>query len=101
MKKTILLTLLTFGFVGFLHMDVSGQMMQGLQSGSDWEEVLEHTLREEQEGKELWEKLQAKEVNCADLSDHDFGTLGEYFMGTMMGDSHTAMNAMMMQVHGE
>ena len=27
--------------------------------------------------------------------------LGEYFMGQMAGDSHAAMNAMMIQVHGE
>ena len=27
--------------------------------------------------------------------------LGEYFMGQMAGDSHAAMNAMMIQAHGE
>ena len=67
----------------------------------DWDEVVEHTAREEQEGKELWDKLQVKEVACADLNDEQFGVLGEYFMGTMAGKSHAAMNAMMMQMHGE
>ncbi len=61
----------------------------------------DHTAREEAEGKIVWEKLQAKEISCADLSDENFGTLGEYFMGTMTGDSHAAMNAMMIQMHGE
>jgi len=76
--------------------------MRGFSNSSaDWEEVVEHTAREEQEGKELWDKLQSKELTCADLNDGDFGVLGEYFMGQMMGDSHAAMNAMMIQMHGE
>lgn len=60
-----------------------------------------HTAREEAEGKIIWEKLQSKELNCKDLSDDDFGVLGEYFMGQMMGDSHEAMNNMMIQMMGE
>lgn len=67
----------------------------------DWNEIVEHTAREEQEGKALWDKLQAKEVICTDLNDEQFDVLGEYFMGTMMGDSHASMNAMMIQAHGE
>src|SRR3989344_5270018 len=70
-------------------------------SSADWDAVVEHTLREEQEGKEVWDKIQAKELACADLSDEQFGVLGEYFMGQMAGDSHAAMNAMMIQTHGE
>jgi len=61
----------------------------------------DHTAREEAEGEIVWQKLQSKEVECADLSDDDFGVLGEYFMGQMLGDSHAAMNEMMMQIHGE
>ena len=72
-----------------------------------------HTAREEAEGKAVWEKLQAKELTCKDLSDDNFGTLGEYFMGQMftplrseaspsgMGDSHEAMNNMMIRMMGE
>lgn len=60
-----------------------------------------HTAREEAEGKAVWEKLQAKELTCKDLSDDNFGTLGEYFMGQMMGTSHEAMNNMMIQMMGE
>src|SRR3989344_220325 len=67
----------------------------------DWNEVVEHTLREEQEGKEVWNKLQTNELACENLSDEQFGVLGEYFMGQMAGDSHAAMNAMMIQTHGE
>src|SRR3989338_9215035 len=60
-----------------------------------------HTAREEAEGEIVWQKLQSKEVACADLSDEDFGALGEYYMGQMLGDSHEAMNKMMIRMHGE
>lgn len=60
-----------------------------------------HTAIEQAEGKLLWEKLQAKEITCADLSEEDFGALGEYFMGKMMGEQHEAMNTMMTQMMGE
>jgi len=60
-----------------------------------------HTAREEAEGKIVWEKLQAQELNCEDLSADDFGVLGEYYMGQMLGDSHEAMNEMMTRMHGE
>jgi hypothetical protein len=35
------------------------------------------------------------------LTDEDFGALGEYFMGQMMGSSHSAMNQMMVNMMGE
>ena len=60
-----------------------------------------HTAREEAEGKIIWQKLQSKEIVCGDLSNEDFGTLGEYYMGQMLGDSHEAMNEMMIRMHGE
>ena len=61
----------------------------------------DHTAKEEAEGKAVWEKLQAKELTCKDLSDENFGTLVEYFMGQMTGTSHEAMNNMMIQMMGE
>jgi len=70
-------------------------------NAQDWDAVVEHTTREEAEGKDLWSRFQAKEIACADMTDERFGALGEYFMGQMMGASHAAMNAMMIQTHGE
>ena len=88
--------------MGSFTANANAQMMGGFSnSTADWEEVVEHTNREEQEGKELWDKLQSKEVACADLNNEQYGTLGEYFMGQMAGESHAAMNAMMIQAHGE
>lgn len=60
-----------------------------------------HTAREEAEGKEIWEKLQNKDLECNDLSDDNFGAIGEYVMGQMMGGSHEAMNTMIIQMMGE
>lgn len=78
------------------------QMMGGFSnSGADWDEVAEHTLREEKEGQEIWGRFQNREIACADINDEQFGVLGEYFMGTMAGDYHTAMNVMMIQRLGE
>src|SRR3989338_6926573 len=99
--KILLITTFIFGSM-LVAGSANAQMMAGFSNTTvDWNEVVEHTAREEQEGKELWNKLQEKEVACADLNDEQYGVLGEYFMGTMAGDSHAAMNAMMIQAHGE
>lgn len=60
-----------------------------------------HTAREEAEGKAIWEKLQAKQIECKNLTSDNFGALGEYFMGQMAGDSHEVMNKMMVRMIGE
>src|SRR3989339_1963367 len=87
--------------IGSFAVTANAQMMGGFSNiTADWNEVVEHTAREEQEGEELWNKLQVKEVVCENLSDEQLGVLGEYFMGQMAGDSHAAMNAMMIQAHG-
>ncbi|MDP3769659.1 MAG: SHOCT domain-containing protein [bacterium] len=100
--KKFLAIIFVFGLTLVAAGMANAQVMGGFSNTSvDWDEVVEHTLREEKEGKEVWDKLQAKELACADLNDEQFGVLGEYFMGQMMGDSHASMNAMMMQMHGE
>ena len=101
MKKFIF-TILAVSIIGSFAPSANAQMMGGFSNTTvDWNEVVEHTAREEQEGKELWNKLQAKEVACENLGDEQFAVLGEYFMGQMSGESHAAMNAMMIQAHGE
>ena len=75
---------------------VQAQMMNLNNAGAD-----DHTAKEEAEGKAVWEKLQAKQLACENLSEDDFGVLGEYFMGQMLGSAHPAMNAMMIQMMGQ
>ncbi|OHA52730.1 MAG: hypothetical protein A3A97_01145 [Candidatus Terrybacteria bacterium RIFCSPLOWO2_01_FULL_40_23] len=56
---------------------------------------------EEREGKEVWEKLQAKQVSCEQLTDEDFEVMGDYFMSLMVGSSHQLMDENMDSVIGE
>jgi|SRR3989344_498652 len=96
MKKIIFSTI---GILGLAFVISSTVFAQGIENTAT---VLDdHTAREEARGKAVWEKLQAKTLPCKDLSDDNFGTLGEYFMGKMMGDSHEAMNEMMKSMMGE
>ncbi|HEY4474669.1 MAG TPA: hypothetical protein VJC06_01995 [Candidatus Paceibacterota bacterium] len=63
--KKLIFTILAVIFIGSFATSANAQMMGGFSNSStDWEEVVKHTAREEQEGKELWNKLQAKEIAC-------------------------------------
>src|SRR3989338_2575481 len=107
--KKLIFTIFAAIVIGSFAASANAQMMgarlpdgQGFSNSSaDWDAVVEHTARGEQEGKEVWNKLQTNELACENLSDEQFGVLGEYFMGQMAGNSHAAMNAMMIQTHGE
>ena len=87
------LILVTFSVVTFLSPALA-IAQSNTESGN-------HTAREEQEGKEIWQKLQAKQLECQNLTDDNFTSLGEYFMGQMTGNSHEAMNTMMEQMMGK
>lgn len=101
MKKFIFSTTSIIGFTLFISGSVFAQGMMGTSQTTRATLDEGHAAREEAEGKAVWEKLQAKQTACADLSDDNFGTLGEYFMGQMVGTSHEAMNIMMIQMMGE
>lgn len=98
MRQKIVLGSFVAASLIFAAWGASAQMMDGsgLPAATD-----DHTAREEAEGKALWEQLQAKQMTCAGLQDEDFEALGEYFMGVMMGPSHSAMNQMMIQMMGD
>jgi len=105
MKKIFFITtIFVFSFALLPSFSLAqGMMENNMVGGNSAEEQSEdgHTAREEAEGKAIWEKLQAKELRCEDLTDENFGALGEYFMGQMMGASHEVMNNMMIQMMGE
>ncbi|HQU09101.1 MAG TPA: SHOCT domain-containing protein, partial [Opitutales bacterium] len=46
-------------------------------------------------------KLQSNQTSCSNLTDDDFDKLGDYYMGQMMGTSHSTMDALMAQRIGE
>jgi hypothetical protein len=107
MKKLISLSLLIFclalisffSFFSSFAQGMTGNKMGGNNTIAQNDD--EHTAREEAEGKVIWEKLRTKEINCQDLSSGDFGALGEYFMGLMVGEQHEAMNNMMIRMMGK
>ena len=86
--KKLLLIIITFSLIPLLN-------------GISYAQENNHTAREEAEGKVIWERIQSKETSCENLSDENFGALGEYFMGQMVGDSHEAMNTMMERMMGK
>src|SRR3989344_6541629 len=96
MKKSFFIAIFVFSFTLFPNLSFAQGMMGNTTTVSDG-----HTAREEAEGKAIWGKLQTKELTCKDLSDDNFETLGEYFMGQMIGDFHEAMNNMMIQMMDE
>ena len=52
--KKLIFTILSIVVVGSFAPSANAQMMGGFSNSSaDWDAVVEHTLREEQEGKEL------------------------------------------------
>ena len=88
MKKIFLIAILLFTVI----------LIPSLVSAQD-----NHTAREEVEGKEVWNKLQAKQLECKNLTNDNYAALGEYFMGQSIGDTsrHIAMNEMMKKMMGE
>src|SRR3989338_2799570 len=103
MKRTLLITITLF----ILLVTPSIAFAQGMIGnwGSSHSSAIsdDHTAREEEEGKEIWEKLQVKELECKNLTDEQYDSLGEYFMGQSIGNTqrHAAMNQMMISMMGE
>ena len=69
---------------------------QGMMDNDDG-----HTAIEEAAGAELAGALRSGAQVCENLTDEQFGYLGEYYMGLMLGDEHESMNAMMTRMIGE
>jgi hypothetical protein len=59
--------------------------------------------QEEQQGEGIAESLRSGERQCSDLSADDFELIGEYAMGSYLGDegAHAAMNRRMTLMMGE
>ncbi len=78
---------------------VSAQMMYGAPSSTST--VTNQTLDAgEAAGQAIAQKLQAKTVVCADLSQDNYESLGDYYMGLMMGSSHDSMEKSIEKAYG-
>lgn len=100
-KKYLFITVIFLLAIFNMTSGVYAQGMMDWKNSSTGKASDNHTAREEAEGKEIWEKLQAKQLECKNLTNDNYDSLGEYFMGQMTGNSHEAMNNMMIQMMGE
>lgn len=78
-----------------------GPGMMGRWQGAPQGAASADQQKEEAEGKALYDKLQAKQTTCTDLSDNDFELIGEYFMGQQAAAGHEQVNAMIKQMMGD
>src|SRR3990172_3702496 len=103
MKKLLLIIILLFTLAVTPSMAFAQGMMGNWTSSPSSITSDDHTAREEAEGKEVWDKLQAKQLECKNLTDDNYAVLGEYFMGQSIGNTqrHALMNQMMMNMMGE
>lgn len=99
MKKLLLLSVLVASLFVVLP-SVSAQGMMGNFNNQNGATPDPSTAQDEANGKAVWDKLQAKQVTCKDLTDDDFDVLGDYFMGQMVGSSHSTMNSNMTRMMG-
>lgn len=97
MKK--ILVLLSAAFFLMPLANTSAQMMYGTSAGSVG--VINQPLDAgEAAGQAIAQKLQAKTVACADLSQADYESLGDYYMGLMMGTSQDSMEQSIEKSYG-
>jgi len=100
MNKLLFLALFVTGLLVVLP-SVSAQGMMGGSNTANTVSQDASTAQDEANGKAVWDKLQAKQVTCKDLTDDDFDVLGDYFMGQMVGNSHSTMNSNMSKMMGD
>jgi len=103
MKKLLLIIILLFTLIVTPSVAFAQGMMDNWTNSPSGVASDGHTAREEAEGKEIWDKLQAKQLECKNLTDDNYEVLGEYFMGQSIGNTqrHALMNQMMTNMMGE
>ena len=103
MKKLFLTAIFLFTLLLTPSVTFAQGMMGNWTSSPSSVNSDDHTAREELEGKETWEKLQSKQIECKNLTDGQYGALGEYFMGQSIGNTqrHALMNQMMTNMMDE
>ncbi len=78
--------------------DGYGPSMMGYEATTS---VATTTDRGDALGATLWQKLSSGQIACGSLSQSDFASLGDYFMGKMMGSYHEQADTAMTQRLGE
>src|SRR3990167_6654273 len=103
MKKMLLIAIISVTLLLIPSTTFTQGMMGNWTSSPSSVTSDDHTARDEIEGKEIWDKFQAKQLECKDLTNDNYAVLGEYFMGQSIGNTerHAAMNQMMQNMMGQ
>ena len=102
--KKLFLVLVLFTVLMILPSSVFAQGMMDWGSNSNVSSsAVAATAQDQTKGKQIWEELQAKKLQCNSLTSDNYELLGEYFMGQMIGDTqrHVLMNSMMQNMMGK
>src|SRR5665213_3085750 len=94
MKK--LITFLSLSLAAFLVVGTANAQMMENGSGMPYGTAQTATSSASQDpaimaGQQLWNQLQAKSIQCSQLTETNFNNLGDYFMQQIMGSGHEAM----------
>ncbi len=94
---TYLLTALGVVLLIFGAAPVSAQYMMGSgpYAESSASNTAANTTSSEQQGQNIYNQLQNKQITCSKLNDTDFANLGDFYMSEMMGSAHDAMDQYM------
>ncbi len=101
MKRLLLITILLLTLMLMPSVTFAQGMMGNWTGSPSGASSDNQTAQEEAEGKAILDKLQSKQLDCKGLIDDNFEKLGDYFMGQMVGSSHSAMDKIMTQMVGE
>ena len=70
----------------------------GINSNNDIVQLMDG---EELAGQTIAQKLKVKTSSCADLSEDNYESLGDYYMGLMMGTNHETMDRNIKNNYGD
>lgn len=105
MKKLLIIFFITVWVLIFNSHAVHAQMMgySSSTSGNVSNSDIQAQQKEEQKGKNLFDKLNSKQLTCQKLTSDNFEKIGEYFMGKAIGNTseHVVMNNMIKSMRGQ
>ncbi len=87
----------------FIALPAHAQMMGGWGNNQNSNNATNTATQDpdEQQGAQIYQRLQNHQTTCQELTNDDFDKLGDYFMGNMMGSAHDAADRAMTQRLGD
>jgi hypothetical protein len=103
MKLKLSAILLLIGILFFVITPKSNAQMMGGSYTQISQDQINLEQKEQDEGLQIFQELQNKQITCQDLTDDNFNKLGDYFMWKALGstESHAAMDQRITQMMGD